>query len=252
MSQFTLQKTLALLLMPAGLAWLILLGATLFCFRRRHRGLGAVLLATFLLYGLAGNLHVGAALMARLEGAIPPVAPTKAGPFDAVCVLGGGTEEDPFGQPELGRAGDRVLLAARLWHAGRTPLLVASGTGKDSRQGPRNGGTETRALWRGLGIPEKAILVVTEPCWTTRDEIAAYCRLQERHGWRRLGLVSSASHLPRALALAGKVGLVVTPLGADWRGRTRAFQLQDLVPQADGFMDVQRACWEYLGRWLGR
>ena len=252
MSPFILQKTFALLLMPAGLAWLALLGAMLFCFHRRHRGLGAFLLATFLLYGLAGNLHVGATLMARLEGEITPVEPTRAGPFDAVCVLGGGTEEDPYGQPELARAGDRVLLAARLWHAGRTPLLVASGMGRDGRRGLRDAGVETRVLWRGLGIPESAILVVQEPCWVTRDEIAAYCRLQERHGWRRLGLVSSAAHLPRALALARKAGLTVTPLGADWRGRPRAFQLQDLVPQAEGFMDVQRACWEILGRWAGR
>jgi uncharacterized SAM-binding protein YcdF (DUF218 family) len=252
MSLFALQKTLGFLLMPAGLVWLALLTAALVCFRRRQRSLGVCLLATFLIYGLAGNPQVGAALMARLEAEVPPVDLATAGPFDAVCVLGGGTEEDPFGQPELGRGGDRILLAARLWHGGRTPLLVASGWGRDSRRGPRDAGVETRRLWRDLGIPEGAILAVSEPCWITREEIAAYRRLQERHGWKHLGLVSSASHLPRALALARKAGLVVTPLGSDWRGRPRPFQLQDLVPQADGFMDVQRACWEYLGRWVGR
>jgi uncharacterized SAM-binding protein YcdF (DUF218 family) len=190
--------------------------------------------------------------MARLEAEVPLVDPASAGPFDAVCVLGGGTEEDSAGRPELGHSGDRVLLAARLWHAGRTPLLVASGWGRDSRRGPRDAGVETRALWRSLGIPDSAILAVEEPCWITRDEITAYRKLQERHGWRRLGLVSTASHLPRALALARKAGLVVTPLGSDWRGRPKAFQLQNLVPQGDGFLDVQRACWEFLGRWVGR
>jgi uncharacterized SAM-binding protein YcdF (DUF218 family) len=252
MTLFALQKTLALLLMPVGLLWLLLLLACRLCFRRGQKALGAFLLALALLYACAGNLHLGALLMARLESSVPAVNPAAAGPFDAVFVLGGGSEEDPFGRPELGRSGDRIHLAARLWHLGRTRLLVASGMGRGSLRGARNGGEETRVLWRELGVPDSAILVVSEPCWVTRDEIAAYRGLQQRHGWKRMALVSSAAHLPRAMALARRAGLEVVPLGADWRGRSLAFQLQDLVPQADGFMDVQRACWEYLGRWVGR
>ncbi len=252
MTLFSIQKTLALLLMPAGFCWLLLLGAGLVCFRRRQRTLASFLLALALLYACAGNVHLGAALMARLESSIPPVDPATAGPFEAVCVRGGGSYEDALGRPELNYSGDRIHLAARLWHLGKTRLLVASGMGRDSLRGVRNGGEETRTLWLELGIPASAILVVEEPCWITRDEIAAYRRLQERHGWKRMALVSSASHLPRAMTLARQVGLEVLPVGADWRGRPLAFQLQTLVPQADGLLDVQRACWEYLGRWIGR
>jgi uncharacterized SAM-binding protein YcdF (DUF218 family) len=252
MTLFALQKTLGLLLMPAGFLWLLLLLACLLCFRRNRKPLGTFLLALALLYDCAGNVHLGALLMARLESSIPPVDPASAGPFEAVFVLGGGSEEDPSGRPELSRSGDRIHLAARLWHLGRVRLLVASGMARDSLLGTRNGGEETRRLWRELGIPESAILVVEEPCWITRDEVAAYLRLQQHHGWKRMALVSSAAHLPRAMALARRAGLDVEPLGADWRGRPLAFQFQNLVPQADGFMDVQRACWESLGRWVGR
>jgi uncharacterized SAM-binding protein YcdF (DUF218 family) len=249
---FSLQKTLALLAMPAGFLWLLLLLACLFCFRRRQKALGVFLLAIALLYACAGSIHFGALLTARLESPIHPVDPAVAGPFEAVFVLGGGSDEDPSGRPELGSSGDRIRLAASLWHLGRTRLLVASGMSRDSLRGVRNDGAETRRLWRELGVPDSAILVVNAPCWVTRDEIAAYRSLQARHGWKRMALVSSATHLPRALALARRVGLEVTPLGADWRGRPRAFQFQDLVPRAEGFLDVQRACWEYLGRWVGR
>lgn len=252
MTLFSLQKTLALLLMPAGFLWLLLLLACRLCFRRNQKPLGVFLLAIALLYACAGNVHLGTFLMARLESSVPPMDPAAAAPFDAVFVLGGGSEEDPSGRPELGRSGDRIQLAARLWHLGRARLLVASGMGRDSLRGIRNGGEETRVLWRELGVPDRAILVVEEPCWITRDEIAAYRSLQQRHGWQRLALVSSAAHLPRAMALARRAGLEVVPLGADWRGRPLVFQLQNLVPQADGFMDVQRACWEYLGRRVGR
>ena len=252
MSLFSIQKTLGLLVMPVGSLWLLLFLACLLCFRNRQKPLATFLLVIALLYACAGNIYLGAALMARLESTVPPMNPDTAGPFEAVFVLGGGSDEDPLGRPQLSYDGDRICLAASLWHGGKARLLVASGMGRDSLKGVRNGGEETRALWRGLGVPDSAILVVEEPCWITRDEIAAYRRLRDRFGWQRMGLVSSAYHLPRAMALAEQAGLAVTPLGADWRGRPRAFQLQYLVPQAEGFMDVHRASWEFLGRWVGR
>jgi uncharacterized SAM-binding protein YcdF (DUF218 family) len=246
------EKTLGLLAMPAGLIWLFLLASAALAFLRKQRLPAALFLATALLYAAAGNVYLGSALVARLEAAVPPVDVATVAPFDAVLVLGGGSQEDPFGRPEAGLAGDRLVLAARLWHAGKARVLVASGMSRDSAAGVRNLGEESRALWRGLGVPDAAILGVTEPCWNTRDEILADRRLQLQHGWKRVGLLSSASHLPRALALARKAGLAVAPVGADWRGRHHPFELRLLVPQAEGFTDVQRACWEFLGRRVGR
>ena len=37
MTLFSLEKTLALLVMPAGLIWLLILAAALLCLRRRQR-----------------------------------------------------------------------------------------------------------------------------------------------------------------------------------------------------------------------
>lgn len=252
MSLFALQKTLGLLVMPAGLLWLFLLASGGLCLLRKQRLPALLFLLVALGYALAGNVYLGAALMARLESGVPPVEVAALAPFDAVCVLGGGSQQDPFGQPQANLSGDRILLAARLWHAGKARVLVASGMSRDSLGAPRNLGEETRALWRSLGVPDTAILVVGEPCWNTRDEILADRRLQLRFGWKRVGLVSSAWHLPRALTLARRAGLDALPLGADWRGRPHPFQLQLMVPQAEGFWDVQRACWEWLGRRLGR
>jgi uncharacterized SAM-binding protein YcdF (DUF218 family) len=172
-------------------------------------------------------------------------------PFDAVFVLGGGSDQDPEGRPELSSSGDRVFLAARLWHAGKARLLVASGMSCLGVAGFQDGGQETRILWRSVGVPDRAILAVTDRCWNTRDEIRAYARLQALHHWRRTALVSTAAHLPRALALAAREGLDCIPLGCDWQGRHVPFAAQNLVPQASALEDTQRACWEYLGRWTG-
>jgi len=249
---FSLQKVAGLLLMPAGLLWLLLMGICALCFHRRQRLAAWLLLAAVLLYGAVGNVHLGAALMAQLEARVLHAEPATFLRFDAMFVLGGGSDIDDLGRPQLGNAGDRIRVAASLWHAGHVKVLVASGASRDGVPGPRNLGEETRALWRQLGVPDRAILVVAEPCWNTRDEIMAYRSLRDRHGWTRVALVSSASHLPRALALAKTVGLTMEPIGADWKGRPHAWTLPSLIPQEEGFMTVQRACWEVLGRWTGR
>jgi uncharacterized SAM-binding protein YcdF (DUF218 family) len=103
-----------------------------------------------------------------------------------------------------------------------------------------------------MGIPEGAIVQVREPLRTTSDEIARYKALVEERGWKRVGLVSSAWHLPRALALCREQGLEVVPIPANHRGRPAWPSPAYLVPQFDGFLDVQFACKEYLGRLVGR
>lgn len=243
-------KLLGMLLMPLGLLWLGLLLATLSAFRRKLPGLGACLALLWLGCGLAGNLQVGHALIGRLEIQILAL-PQEAPPLEALFVLGGGTQVDDRGKPFLSDGGDRVAEAARLWHSGRTKLLVASGGSRDLAGG-RNLGLETALIWRDLGIPAASIRVIEEPCFITRSEIQAYHRLKVKEGWQRVGLLSSAWHLPRALALAKREGLEVIPVPSDRRGRVHQFQLWHLVPQYEGLQHTQLACWEWLGRRMGR
>lgn len=257
---FSLQKTLGLLLMPCGLLWLLFIAATLWTWRRKQRGPALFLTVTTLLFTLLGNIHVCALFIRPLERKVSPCDLNLAGPFDAVFVLGGGTELDPSGQPRLGAAGDRVTTAAQLWHAGRTKMLVASGIGKDGLQGVRDLGLETRRIWVSLGVPSQAIHVIEKPCLNTREEITEYARLCQAQSfknkaWQHIALVSSASHLPRALELASRLQLntnrKLTPIGSDYLGRERAFQFQDIVPQERGFRVSQTALWEWLGRFKG-
>ncbi len=246
------EKTAGFLLVPAGLVWLGLLGATLWRWRRGGLraafGLGVLTLG----YTLAGNVHVGHALMRSLEQQVPGLETPLHEPLDAVCVFGGGTELDGFGRPQLACSGDRLVAAARLYHAGLARVLVASGVSADNPSGPRDLGAESRGIWRGLGVPDSAIHVLETPCRNTREEVAAFRELQLKMGWNRLGLLSSAWHLPRILRLARKHGLEGTACGSDWRGRKHVFQLPDIVPQGAGFWRVNVAAWEYWGRVAGR
>jgi uncharacterized SAM-binding protein YcdF (DUF218 family) len=246
------QKAVGLLLMPAGLAWMLLIAMTIGAWRSAARPLAVLASAALLLFTLAGNAWIGDALIGSLEQRIPPLEVERMQPFDAICVLGGGTEVSDADGPALSSGGDRIALAARLWHAGKTKVLVVSGGSISAMERERDLAQESAIILRNLGVDPRAIIQAPAGAVNTTQEIAAYGMLIREHEWKRVGLVSSAWHLPRALRLCRAAHLEVVPLGADRRGRFRGWSPYWLIPQDHGFDRMQRACWEYLGMLAGR
>jgi uncharacterized SAM-binding protein YcdF (DUF218 family) len=245
------QKTIAFLLLPVGLLWLALAALALAAWRVERPRLAMTLAGLWCAYALLGNYWFGCWLLDLIERRVPSPVAEELAPFDAVFVLGGGTDVAPDGRPEFGRAGDRVALAAKLWHLRKAAVLVSSGSVSDELGGARDLASETAALWRGLGVPDAAI--VQQPgALITMTEVGGYQRLARERGWQRLGLISSAWHLPRALAICRRIGLEVTPLPADHLGRAPGWSPMYLVPQGRGFDRVDKACWEWLGMLIGR
>ena len=252
LSDMVAQKMLGLLLMPAGLAWLLLIAVAVAAWRTAPRALAWLASVALLLFTVAGNAWVGNALIGSLEQRIPPVDLAHQQPFDAVCVLGGGTEMSDADGPTLASAGDRIALAARLWHAGKAKVVVVSGSSIGDMEAERDLAQESTLLLRGMGVDPRAILHIPSTAVNTAQEIVAYRTMAAENGWTRVGLVSSAWHLPRALRLCRAANFEVVPLGADRRGRFRSWSLYWVIPQHHGFDRVQHACWEYLGMIAGR
>ena len=245
-----LQKVVAHLIMPAGLVWSALIVLTAMALVARRWRDGAVLAGLLVAYTLAGNVWFGCWLVGTIEREVLPAKRVDELPlFDAVFVLGGGTDLQPDGAPQFGGGGDRIAYAARLYLAGKANVLVASGLSLPGDD--RNLAAETHALWRGFGVDQRAIEVVNKGL-ITRDEIGLYQELAAKRGWRRIGLVSSAWHLPRALALCRAIGLAVTPLPCDARSRPFPAWFVYLIPQDRGFSRVQIGAWEWIGRMVGR
>lgn len=246
-------KVIARLLLPAGLVFCALWVATIIALHTGRRRMAAAAGAALLLQVVAGNAWLGETLLARLEApyiaAVPD--PMQEGPFDAVFVLGGGTTIDDTGRVYLSRAGDRLVLGARLWHAGRTPTLVTSGGSPPGSGQPRNAAAETTLMWTQLGVPEEAIVQLPEP-WNTSRELAAYRELIDERGWERVGIISSAWHLRRVEVHMTRQGIEATLLPADVRGAPFWNGFDSFVPVGPGFDVVHRGCWEYLGALVGR
>jgi uncharacterized SAM-binding protein YcdF (DUF218 family) len=102
-----------------------------------------------------------------------------------------------------------------------------------------------------LGVPDEAIVPISGPHTTSQEVVRIKAEAAER-GWRRIGLVTSAWHMRRALRLCRVAGLEVTPIPCDFRGDIPPWSLVWLVPRDRGFVKVQFACWEYVGALVGR
>ncbi len=247
-----LTKAIGRLALPFGLLWLVLVVISAWQIAGRAaaaRWSGAAVVALTLL----GNDPLGQWLMQQLEAPYQ-ADPFAEAPFDVVIVLGGGASGAPHGHFELSPSGDRVLLGARLWHAQLTPLLMATGTKIAGFQQQFDNLLATHTIWRELGVADTNIVVV-DNTRTTAEEAAACAKLVRERGFKRVGVVTSAWHMRRAMKLFAHEdfdGAVVVPLAADHRGEPTWEGFFSVIPVGQGAWLQQKAIWELLGALVAR
>lgn len=241
------KKIVAMLALPPGLVWLGLMA--LAGWPGLTRGVRTLATLVFLTYTLCGNVWFGSWMLGRLEAPYVTLPKTDE-KFDAICVLGGGSSAKPDGKPQLGPAGDRLMVPAKMFLAGHTGHLVASGRNVTGSGGGRSLADDTAVLWHDLGIPDSAITRLDDPR-TTREEIHAYKNLIASRAWRHVGVCSSAWHLRRVEKICRDEGIAMTPVPADFLSGPLPWNPLYAVPQTNGFHYVQKALWEYLGTMTG-
>ena len=209
-------KVAAALVFPLNLS--ILLGlVALVLARRRKGGLAALAgaLAIAVLF-VASAPAVSDRLVAGLERDWPPADPAASPRAGAIVVLGGSlaTGVPPRHGPELVDASDRVLHAARLYRAGKAPVVVASGGRLPWMAASRSEADEMAGLLVEWGVPREAILL-EEKARTTSENAAESARLLRARGVKRVLLVTSSIHMRRALASFRAEGLEAIPSPCD-------------------------------------
>jgi uncharacterized SAM-binding protein YcdF (DUF218 family) len=219
MDTFAFLKIAALLLTPpASLMVGALLALVLLVFRRRRLALVVLLLAVAHVMILSFP-PVGDALMGSLEKqsrAAEASAPTCC--YDAIVVLGGGIGAalpPELPDPHLNDGADRIWHAARLWKRGVAPRIIVSGGSFLAQNGgpPTTEADAMRVFLVDLGVPADAIT----------DEGKALNTIENMRnvraivGKRKVALVTSAYHMPRALQLAARAGLDVGAFPTDYQ-----------------------------------
>lgn len=193
-------------------------------------------------------------LRADLEELYPPQRVEDLPQADAIVLLGGcisfNTNELVYA--ELHEASDRVWHAARLYKAGKAPVILMTGEGEE------NG---AKALLRDLGVPDTAMLI--EPNARNTEENAAFTArvLAERKtntAPSRVLLVTSALHMRRAMlmferAFARLPGpkIEVVPAATDYEGLNgrRPLRYSNIFPSGDVIRGKTFTFKEMLGYW---
>lgn len=201
---------------------------------------------------LGSNGVVASAIVQRLERQyLPPADGVTA---DAIVVLSGGERRQVPPRPtlDLNDAGDRLTYAAILFRRGAAPRLIV--TGADVAD-------EMRTFLLQLGLPAAAVMSETKSA-NTHDHAVNLCPPLASLGVSRVLLVTSATHMPRAMAVFRREcpRLDVVPAPTDyrrpvnpddgWRVRTPA-----MLPSPYAVVAITEALHEYIGlayyRFLG-
>jgi uncharacterized SAM-binding protein YcdF (DUF218 family) len=188
-----------------------------------------------------------------LESAFPPVPVAAVPAAPAIVLLGGGIAPPAMGfeYPNMNQAADRIWHAARLYRAGKAPLVVPSGGSGAMGEGT----SEALAMQQLLlewGIPASAMLL-EDSSRNTAENARFSAKLLRERGIREVVLVTSALHMPRALPLFEAQGLKVHPAAADHEGRQTAHWpwWQRWLPESGALDGSARAIKEWVGRWVG-
>lgn len=248
-------KLVALLVAPLGTALALgLLGVLLLMFDR----MGAKRWALGLLVCAFGWLTlwslpvVSDALRGSMEARAGDRVLSRLPQASAAVVLGGGMSGPRPPQrpdPDLGRAADRVWHAARLYHAGKAPLLVLSGG--MVRTGNGSEAEAMRSLLLVLGVPDAAIFL-EEDSTNTQSNVAHTVAVLRSRGLQQPLLVTSALHMPRARAEFERAGASVTPAPTDFEVIDQPQDLLQWLPSSDALEGSGRAFKELLGQLIWR
>jgi uncharacterized SAM-binding protein YcdF (DUF218 family) len=262
------QRIIVNLIMPVGLAWMFsLFVACRWLFVKENRRAGFFAAFVFLAIGLLFSPIVNRELMMRVEAPLPAVSPLDpAAPvLRAAVVLGGGTSLGRDGEPQFNTDGQRVAMAAQLWHAGKVSAIICTGEDNYLPESAADGGIEidrwnparqAADLLKAFDVPAEKIYRIRGI--HTRAEIGELTKfLKEppvtfpREG--EIGLITSAFHIPRAMRLAEAAGLSLVPIPVSYRtAPDEPLNIGDLVPNVRSGDSFYTAVREYLAVLVGR
>ena len=243
-----LVKIVSRLLFPVPIICEVLIvGLALLWFTRRQKaGKIVVTAGTFMLLAL-GCGPISAIFLRTLEHRYPPVQPAslqaaagKLAGSTCIVVLGSGFSPDPTVDLDSHLSQDgvvRLLTGIQLCRQATSCKLILSG-------GPPAAAETMRKIALSMGIEQKDM--VLEQHSRNTEEEARF--LQPTLGAHPFLLVTSASHMPRAMGLFRKLGMkpIAAPTGY-LAATSRSLSPDHFYPSSGGLSMAERAVYEYLG-----
>jgi len=250
-----LSKLLPLFVYPLGLACLLLFTALLVAYNRKASAI--LVISALAILWLSSTTGFSDLLARSLE--LKYLPPEEIPSAEVMVVLGGGTEPAAYPRTtvELMGAGDRVLYAAQLYKEGKAAhILLSGGDIEWLDEGSTTPAEDMAAILTQIGIPQDALWLETESKNTYENALYAKQFLEEKE-INKILLVTSAMHMPRAVALFEKQGFEVIPLPVDYSVTNSpiaaegaegfAAKFLDILPSASNLSLTTNAMKEYIG-----
>ncbi|MGF1514853.1 MAG: YdcF family protein [Elainellaceae cyanobacterium] len=247
-----LSKLLPTLIYPVGLAGLLLgAGLAIIWWRPRLSVIPFALALIVLLVPSSGWVSDG--LVQSLEWRYRPAQALPN--VDAIVVLGGALRPPLPPRPwiDVMESGDRILHGVRLYKQARAPKIIFSG-GRIAWEGvaePESADMATLA--EALGVPRADILQEPDSL-NTRQNAVNVQQLMAQEGMAQILLVTSAIHMPRALAVFRRLGIDAAAAPTDFLitnegAATPSAEAKILktLPTAQHLYNFTRAMKEYVG-----
>ncbi len=250
-----LKKAISRLLFPLPLSLILLFsGVGLLWSGRRRKGAGVLVLVGACLLFILSSEVVGTALLKPLEDRYEPFGPAQASQVDKVSyivVFAGcvpSFSEYPITRQVGGTPLARLVEGVRLYHLYSESKLILSGGLNCDPEAPEETLTNYRFAVE-MGV-DPGDIVIERDSKDTKSQVAI---LKGMLGTESFLLVTSASHMPRAMAMFRKAGMNPIPAPTDyWTGLYGIFRRESIGPEsfypnATSLRKSERAIYEYLG-----
>jgi len=238
-----LHKILPLLLSPL---FIFLTAAVIFSIKKRNwTALSITIIFSITCTGIVAN-----PLWRILEAGQKPTRVNNASKTDAVVVLSGmigAVELDGDQFIQWGNT-DRFMKGIELVKHGKGDLIIFTGGNLPWQQLATDEGSILKDKAVEMNIPEEQILV-TSRVENTAQEAREVAKLLDSKT-KKITLVTSAFHMPRASNLFRQQGFDVYQFPVDFRSRAQSQSLtpMDFIPSTSAANKTFEAMREFLGR----
>jgi len=245
---FTLSKILGFFALPSNLLMVIGLVGLVLLLTRFTRLASWLIVTSLVLIAVAGLSPLGNALILPLEQRFPPWDASR-GPPDGIVVLGGAISPDisaARGAVALDEAAERITVTAEL--ARRYPnarIVFAGGSDALIFDEGAEAAFAVRQL-EALGVAAERITAEEQSRNTIENAVFSRLLANPKPGERWL-LVTSAYHMPRAMAAFRAAGFAVEAYPVDWRTRGPIDAFRPFSSLGDGLRRTDTAMHEWVG-----
>ncbi len=197
-----MQKLFEWIITPYALTLLFLV-ATAIANRKQKWPRRFAIVAVLIMY-VGGHPQLNGNLAKFLEWQYFPQPIETIPAADVILPLGGGADLALWPNPhvQVNSHTNRYVYAALLYQAGKGERIIVSGRPNELEA--------TTQVLQWMGVPEDAI-VRGDPVQDTHGEALEIKQLQAELDFDSIILITSARHMPRAVATFAKQGVPVTP-----------------------------------------